>query len=297
VSALSSRPRDSDLEIFEQHRPALRALAYRMLGDTASADDIVQESWLRWHGREVEVDNPRSYLLTIATRLCLNQLSSARSRNEQLRAWLPEPIEGTDVDTDDALGIMEQVSMAFLVALQRLSPAERAVLLLHEVLDLSHTEIGRLLDKTEAASRQILRRAREGVADTRSVAPASPDEHRRLLHAFAEAARAGDIGALMTVLAERAVLITDGGEGGVRSGRVRNLMRPLAGAKKIAAFVTAADSDTWKDYREQMLNSEPALVSYRDGHPVAALFISVADGKIAEIYIQADRARLGHVKA
>jgi RNA polymerase sigma-70 factor (ECF subfamily) len=295
VTTLSSPSRERDLQIFEEHRPALRALAYRMLGDTASADDIVQEAWIRWQGRDVEVDSPRSYLLTIATRLCLNQLSSARSRHEQLRAWLPEPIESSELETDAALDIMEHVSMAFLVALQRLSPAERAVLLLHEVFDLSHGEIARLLDKSEAASRQILRRAREGVSDTHSVAPVSPDEHRRLLHAFAEAARAGDAAALTTLLAERALLITDGGEAGVRSGRVRNLMRPLTGAKKIAAFVTAADSAAWRDYQEQMLNGEPALVSYRDGRPVAALFISIADGKIAEIFIQADRARLGHV--
>jgi RNA polymerase sigma-70 factor (ECF subfamily) len=281
-----------DLDLFEQHRPALRALAYRMLGDTASADDIVQEAWIRWQARAVEVDNPRSYLLTIATRLCLNQLASARSRHEQLRATLPEPIEDPG---EGALELMEQVSMAFLVALQRLSPAERAVLLLHEVFDVSHTEIGRLLDKSEEASRQLLRRARAGVAETRAVAPASHDEHRRLLRAFADAAQAGDVDSLMRMLAADAVLITDGGQAGVRSGRVRTLVRPLLGAKKIAAFVTATDGAEWRDQQEHMLNGQPALVAYRDGRPFGVLQLQIADGKIAEVYIQADPGRLRRV--
>ncbi|NVB79118.1 MAG: sigma-70 family RNA polymerase sigma factor [Kofleriaceae bacterium] len=281
-----------DLELFEQHRPALRALAYRMLGDTASADDIVQEAWIRWQARDVEVDNPRSYLLTIATRLCLNQLSSARSRHEQLRARLPEPLEA---QSEGALEIIEQVSMAFLVALQRLSPAERAVLLLHEVFDVSHADIGRLLDKTEAASRQLLKRAREGVAETRAVAPVSHDEHRRLLRAFADAAQAGDVDSLMRMLAADAVLITDGGTAGVRSGRVRTLVRPLLGAKKIAAFVTATDGAEWRDQREHVLNGQPALVAYRDGRPYGVLQLGIADGRILEVYIQADPSRLGHV--
>jgi len=280
-----------DATTFEAHRDALKGLAYRMLGETAAAEDVVQDAWLRWQGREVVVDNPRSYLLTVVARLCLNQLDSARVRREELRTRLPEPIEVEDDGAETSLEIMEQVSMAFLVALQRLRPAERAVLLLHEVFDLSHAEIAALLHKTEAGTRQILKRARDGVASQRSVAIASHDEHRRLLRAFGDAARTGDLATLATILADDAVLITDGGAAGTRVGRVRNLIRPLRGAKKIAAFVTAADGRAWQDSRPYMLNGQPALVAFRDGRPFAALLLVIADGRITQIFIQADPER------
>jgi RNA polymerase sigma-70 factor (ECF subfamily) len=286
-----------DVAIFEEHRSALKALAYRMLGDTASAEDVVQEAWIRWQGRQVAVENARAYLLTATARLCLNQLDSARVRREELRTWLPEPIAVEDDSAGTGLEIMEQVSMAFLVALQRLTPAERAVLLLHEVFDMSHAEIATLLGKTEPGSRQLLRRAREEVATKRSVTTASHDDHRRLLRAFSEATRDGDLAALTTMLADDAVLITDGGRSGVRVGRVRNLSRPLRGAKKIAAFVTAADARAWQDSRDYVLNGQPALVVFRDGRPFAALFLSIADGRIVQIFIQADQARLGRIVA
>lgn len=277
-----------DIATFEAHRGALQRLAYRMLGDTGDAEDVVQETWLRWQGRGADVANPRSYLLTTTARLCLNQLDSARARREDLRARLPEPIE-VEVDS---LEILEQVSMAFLVALQRLTPAERAVLLLHDVFDLSHAEIATLLERSEAGTRQILRRAKDGVAAQRRVATATHDDHRRMLHAFAAAVRAGDLAALTTLLAEDAVMITDGGDTGVRAGRVKNLARPLHGAKKIAAFVTAPDAKAWEDVRAYVLNGQPALVAHQDGRPFAALLLAIADGRIVQVFIQADAARL-----
>lgn len=284
---------DPDVDVFEHHRGALMALAYRMLGDTASAEDVVQEAWIRWQDRKVAVDHPRSYLLTTTARLCLNQLASARARREDSRAWLPEPIEVED--DGDGLELMEQVSMAFLVALQRLRPAERAVLLLHDVFDMEHAEIAALLHKSEAATRQVLRRAKQAIADQRTVAVASHDDHRRLLRAFADTVQRGDLAALTALLADDAVLITDGGEAGVRAGRVRNLVRPLRGARKIAAFIAAADPRTWQDHHELVLNGQPALVAYRDGRPFAAVFLAIADGRIAQIFIQADADRLGHL--
>jgi RNA polymerase sigma-70 factor (ECF subfamily) len=167
--------------------------------------------------------------------------------------------------------------------------------LLHEVFDLSHAEIGTLLGKTDASTRQIVNRARGEIAAKRPVTIASRDEHRRLLQAFSEAARKGDLAAMTTLLAEDAVLITDGGRDGVRAGRVRNLVRPLTGAKKIASFVAAVDGRAWEDSREYVLNGQPALVAFRDGRPFAALFVSIADGRIVQIFIQADVARLGRI--
>jgi RNA polymerase sigma-70 factor (ECF subfamily) len=285
-------PNDQDDHIFEQHRDALRGLAYRMLGDTASADDAVQDAWIRWRRRTVAVTNPRGYLLTIVARLCLNQLDSAR---HDPRAWLPEPVEVEDDSAGAGIEIMEQVSMAFLVALQRLNPAERAVLLLHEVFDLTHAEIAAQLDKTEAATRQILKRARDGIAAARGVAIATHDEHRRLLRAFIDAIHSGDLDALTRLLTEDAVLITDGGRTGARVGRVRNLVRPLQGARKIAAFLTAVDAGGWQDTRDHVLNGQPARVAFRDGRPFAALFLAIADERIVQIFIQADAERLTRI--
>lgn len=280
----------TDTDTFEAHRDTIKALAYRMLGDTASAEDIVQDTWLRWCRRDEPIVNPRAYLLTIAARLCLNQLSSARVRHEDPRAWLPEPI------ADDAgFELAEQVSMAFLVALQRLSPAERAVLLLHEVFDFGHAEIAALLHKTEPSTRQLLKRARDAIADQRRIATASPEEHRRLLRAFHAAARTGDLATLSSLLADDAVLITDGGTAGVRSGRVRNLVRPLQGAKKIVAFLTAAETSAWADARDHVLNGQPALVVYREDRPLAAMFLAIADGRIVQVFLQADPERLRHL--
>ncbi|MDB4956956.1 MAG: polymerase, sigma-24 subunit, subfamily [Myxococcales bacterium] len=286
---------DDDVTIFEQHRGALKALAYRMLGDTASAEDVVQEAWIRWQGREVQVENPRSYLLTVATRLCLNVLGSARARREEPRTWLPEPIDVEDQSSGLGLEVMEQVSMAFLVALQRLSPAERAVLLMHDVFDMTHAEIAKVLDKTEAASRQVLKRAKQGVTEAREVVAASHDDHRRMLRAFAEASRTGNVAALTALLAEDAVLITDGGRSGVRVGRVRNLNRPFRGAKKIASVVARSWQAAPEETREYVLNGQPAIVAFRDGRPFAALFLAIANGKIVQIFIQADRDRLGRI--
>lgn len=282
-----------DLATFEAHRAALQRLAYRMLGDLASAEDVLQEAWIRWQRHGGDVANPRSYLLTITARLCLNQLDSARARREDLRTQLPEPIEVEDEGA--SLEVMEQVSMAFLVALQRLTPAERAVLLLHDVFDLSHAEIAALLERSEAGTRQLLKRAKAGVASQRRVATASHDDHRRLLRAFGVAARDGDLAALTTMLAEDAVLITDGGATGVRAGRVKNLMRPLRGARKIAAFVTAADPRAWQDSRDYLLNGQPALVAFQHGRPFAALFLAIADGRIVQLFMQADAERLRRI--
>src|SRR5689334_7474239 len=141
------------LETFQAHRKELVALAYRMLGDMGRAEDMVQEAWLRWQEHEVEADSPKALLVTIVTRLCLNELASARARREESRSdRLPEPVDLGESGMQ--LEALEQVSMAFLVVLERLSPAERAVLLLHEVFDFPHDEIATIVQRTEAASRK-----------------------------------------------------------------------------------------------------------------------------------------------
>src|SRR5437899_3102169 len=148
---MSDQRAREDLAVFESHRPAMVSLAYRMLGDVGRAEDMVQEAWLRWQHRQEAVDSPPAYLVTMVTRLCLNELDSARARREQSRGdRLPEPV-ALEEGPLGRIEALEQVSMAFLVILQRLTPAERAVLLLHDVFDFPHAEIAALIDKNEAA--------------------------------------------------------------------------------------------------------------------------------------------------
>src|SRR5258708_3292320 len=207
-----------DAETFETHRPALLALAYRMLGDMARAEDAVQEAWVRWQSRHVDVDTPKAFLLTTVTRLCLDELGSARARREERRSdRLPEPVD-LDESGIGRVEMVDQISMAFMVLLQRLTPAERAVFLLHDVFDMSHGEIATLLGKNDAACRQLLSRARENVAAERRVFQTSREQHRKLLTAFVRAILGGDHERLLELLAEDAGLIADAGPSRGRYG-------------------------------------------------------------------------------
>jgi RNA polymerase sigma-70 factor (ECF subfamily) len=286
-----------DTRIFESHRPDLLALAYRMLGELGRAEDVVQEAWVRWQKRASEVESPKAFLVKVVTRLCLNELASARVRREESRPdRLPEPIPLDSIGIG-RVEILDQISMAFLVVLQRLSPAERAVFLLHDVFDFSHAEIAELLGKSDAACRQLLSRAKENMAAERRRLSPSTEEHRRLLQAFLKAANAGDVEDLKKVLADDAMMIADGGPAGIRIKGVRNLPRPLVGADKVAAFVVAFARRPARplDTRECELNGLPAIVALQDGRPVVAILLAVADGRIRRLFLQADPARLTHV--
>jgi RNA polymerase sigma-70 factor (ECF subfamily) len=289
--------RPDDAEVFETHRGTLLALAYRMLGDMARAEDTVQEAWLRWQDRHVEVLAPKGFLLTTVTRLCLDELGSARARREESRGdRLPEPV-ALDETGIGRVEMIDQISMAFLVVLQRLTPAERAVFLLHEVFDMGHAEIGALLGKNEAACRQLLSRGRENVAAEKRVFETSPAEHQRLLMAFVRAVTGGDQEPLADILAEDAVLIADTGPAGGRYGQIRNVGRPVVGRTKIvAAMKAAARQDVRRpDIQERVLNGQPAVVAFLDGRAIAAILVSVAEGKIRHVFMQTDPERLRHV--
>jgi RNA polymerase sigma-70 factor (ECF subfamily) len=289
---------DNNTEPFEAHRPALLALAYRMLGDMGRAEDAVQEGWLRWRNRKVHVDAPKAFLLTTVTRLCLDELNSARSRHEESRSdRLPEPID-LDESGIGRVEMTDQISMAFLVLLQRLTPAERAVFLLHDVFDMKHAEIGALLGKNEATCRQVLNRGREHVTTERRVFQTSPEEHRRLLMAFVRAAMSGDQQQLLDLLAENAVFIADAGPDGQRLGRTRSMGRPVVGTRILSvlkAFASQQHASPEALFRERTLNGEPAVVAFRDGRAVRAILVSVVDGRIQQVFLQLDPARLRHV--
>jgi RNA polymerase sigma-70 factor (ECF subfamily) len=285
----------ADLGIFESHRALLVAHAYRMLGDLGRAEDMVQEAWLRWSGRHVEAASPRAYLVTLVTRLCFNELDSARTRREESRGdRLPEPVD-LDEGGIGRVEVLDQVSMAFLVVLQRLTPAERAVLLLRDVFDFDYKEIAALVGKTEPACRKLLERARQNVATEKRLFSASPEAHRRLLAAFTQAASAGDLDALVAMLAEDAVLITDGGPEGRRVAGIRNLQVPLKGAARIAAFITATARSAQLEAEVHELNGQPAVVFYHDDAPFAALLLAVADDRIHRVFFHADLRRLRYL--
>jgi RNA polymerase sigma-70 factor (ECF subfamily) len=263
----------------------------------ARAEDMVQEAWIRWQ-RQLEVDSAKAFLLTTVARLCLDELGSARARREESRSdRLPEPVD-LDQTGIGRVEMLDQISMAFLVLLQRLTPAERAVLLLHDVFDMRHAEIAALLGKSDTACRQLLKRAREDVASERRVFQTSPDEHRRLLTAFVQATTGGDQNALLEMLAEDAVLIADAGPGVVRYGRIRNIGRPVVGRRKIAALLKIIGSQTVGpaiELQQRTLNGEPAVVIFQGGRAVSAILVSVAEGKVRHVFLQFDRERLKHV--
>jgi len=285
----------TDLAVFEAHRALLLAHAYRMLGDLGRAEDIVQDAWLRWQGRRDEVVSPRAYLITIVTRLCLNELDSARHRREESRGdRLPEPVDLAATGLD-RVAALDQLSMAFLVALQRLTPAERAVLLLRDVLELEFSEIGALVGKSEPACRKLLERAREHVATERRLFATPADAHRRLLGAFVKAATAGDAGELAALLVGDAVMVADGGAAGRAVGGVRNLALPLNGAPAIAAFVVEVTRRAALAVELREVNGQPAMVTYDGAGPFSVLLLGVADDRIHRIYVHADAARLGHL--
>jgi RNA polymerase sigma-70 factor (ECF subfamily) len=294
-----ARSTADDLAVFESHRALLVAHAYRMLGDLGRAEDMVQEAWLRWDRRDaqVEVDSPRAYLVTLVTRLCLNELDSARTRREESRSdRLPEPVD-LDEGGIGRVELLDQVSMAFLVVLQRLTPAERAVLLLRDVFDFDYKEIAALVGKSEPACRKLLERGRQNLATEKRLFATSREAHERLLAAFTQAAAAGDLDALVSMLAEDAVMVTDGGPEGRRVGNIRNLQAPLHGATRIAAFVAATARSSDLDTEVHELNGQPALVFYDEGAPFAALLLAVADDRIHRVFFHADTARLRYLGA
>jgi RNA polymerase sigma-70 factor (ECF subfamily) len=219
------------LEFFSQHRPLLFAVAYRMLGSSAAAEDLLQETFIRWQkAADVKIASPRALLVTILTRLCINHLQSAQARREEyFGQWLPEPLVTTPTQNPvAAFEIDESLSLAFLLLLERLSPMERAVLLLREVFDYEYVEIASILEQSEPNCRQILRRARQHIKESRPRFDASVEQREELLRRFSEASSQGDLDGLVSLLSKEAVFYSDGG------GKAPALPKPIYGAENIA---------------------------------------------------------------
>jgi len=287
----SNRPRDSDP--LAPHRGRLLGLAYRMLGSRSDAEDIVQDAYLRFAGA-TDVHNPEAFLVTIVTRLCLDRLKSAKAQREvYVGPWLPEPVcDAEGLSPDAATELADDLSFALLLALDRLSPMERAAFLLHDVFDTPFAEIAAMLDRTEASCRQLATRARRAVRDERPAPSATPDNHARLLMAFGEAVTSSNVARLAELLRDDAVAITDGG------GRKTAARNPIHGADKIARFfIGLAAKNAGHEIRVEpaMINGAIGALLYLDGELDHTFSMAIDGERIAAIYLVRNPDKLRHL--
>ena len=279
------------MSAIEEQRALSFGVAYRMLGSVAEAEDVVQDALLRLHQAE-DVANPEAFLTTVTTRLAIDVLRSARVKREAyVGSWLPEPLV-----EDEAAGMVETdetVSLAFLVALERLTPDERAVLVLREAFDYGFDEIADVVGKDPANCRQILSRARRRVADDRHRFDPDPGEGRALAQRFLEAARKGDMDGLVAMLAPDAVLVGDGG------GKARSIGAPMVGAlqvgRALATFYRMAEE--WGvALRPAVVNGGPGFRSFdAEGHLVNVVGLDVESGVITRVHSMLNPDKLGHL--
>ena len=283
------------LATFDQHRSLLFSIAYRMLGSVADAEDMLQETFIRWQqAGEEDVRSPRAFLVTIISRLCITHLQSARVRREEyVGQWLPEPlVTNPGNDPLQAIHVDESLSMAFLVLLERLTPVERAIFLLREVFEYEYSDISAVLGQSEANCRQILTRARQHVNALRPRFKASMRKRNDLLERFLRAATSGDMDALLSLLSKDAVLHSDGG------GKAIAVPNVIEGAEKVARGVVGAlrklvPKEVVRCPME--INGAPGLVSYLDGKPFSAVSLDTTDGQIRAIYIVTNPEKLEHL--
>jgi RNA polymerase sigma-70 factor (ECF subfamily) len=278
------------METFESYRPLLFSIAYRMLGSAMEAEDIVQEAYLRYRTTpEAEIRSPRAFLSTIVTRLCLNQLQSARAQRETyIGPWLPEPIL---TDTREESGL-ESISMAFLVLLESLTPLERAVFLLREVFDYEYAEVAKIVGREEAACRQLFSRAKKHLTESRPRFQATPESHRAILNQFLQAVIVGDLDGLTNLLAEDVTMWSDGG------GKVRAATRPLYGRERVATFFLSTRRFAQAEMRVEVaqVNGKDAVI-LRDGEgsPLYVYTFETDAGRVQAIRIVGNPDKLRHL--
>jgi RNA polymerase sigma-70 factor (ECF subfamily) len=279
---------------FVIHRNLLFTVAYEMLGSAADAEDVLQESWLRWADvDQAQVRNPRAYLVRIVTRQALNQLRSvSRRREEYVGEWLPEPLL-TSPDVADDVELAESVSIAMLTVLETLGPTERAVFVLREVFDVPFDEIAEAVGKTPAAVRQIAHRARDHVAARRPRIQVERDEQEQVMERFLEALNTGDLQGLMDVMAPDVVLVADGG------GVVTAAKRPIVGVEKLGAFFAAGLAAWGGELRgiPMWLNGAPGARVEADGSLVGAISLTVENGRITRIHSIVNPQKLARLDA
>jgi RNA polymerase sigma-70 factor (ECF subfamily) len=263
-----------------------------MLGSRSDAEDVVQDAYLRFAGAH-DVQNPEAFLVTVVTRLCLDRLKSAKAQREvYVGPWLPEPVfDAENLSADNATELADDLSFALLLALDRLSPLERAAFLLHDVFDMPFPEVAAMLDRSEAACRQLASRARRAVRDERPAPPRAPDSHARLLEAFAAAVASGNVTQLAELLRADAIALTDGG------GRKSAARNPIVGADKIARFfIGLAGKNAGHAIRIEpaMINGAAGALLYMNGELDHTFSVAIDGDKISAIYIVRNPDKLRH---
>jgi RNA polymerase sigma-70 factor (TIGR02957 family) len=266
-------------EAFARHRRLLFTVAYEMLGSASDAEDVVQETWLRWANVDhAEVREPRAYLIRIVTRQALNRLRSlARRREDYLGEWLPEPLL-TSPDAAADVELADSVSIAMLTVLETLGPAERAVFVLREVFEVPYEEIARAVGKSTAAVRQIAHRARAHVDARRPRMAVDPTEQQEAVDRFLAAVQGGDLQGLLDVLAPDVVVVSDGG------GFAPAARRPIRGAERVASQLIRGKDALGFEATAVWLNASPAIRLDVDGKVDTAVSLTVEDGRITQIF-------------
>ena len=285
---------------FEPHRSHLRGLAYRMLASMAEAEDVVQDAYVRWHriGAKARgvIENPRAWLSKATTRLCLDRLKSARAQRESyVGPWLPEPVIEPEAASDPA-ELAQDLSVAFLLLLERLSPLERAAFLLHDVFEMSFAQVAEVLRRDPAACRQLANRARKHIETGRPRFAANRQDQARIAAAFLAAAGSGNVGELAAVLAHDAVLISDGG------GKAKAALNPIEGRDKIIAFLLGIRKKSplpeGTEYRPILVNGLPGFLIIRpEGTIEQTLSFEVQDGVVRRIYAVRNPDKLKALRA
>lgn len=278
---------DTVTDVFEEHRPVLVGVAYRMLGRVADAEDVVQEAWLRWSGADrSEVREPRGYLVRVTTRLAIDRLRQVKARNEAyVGPWLPEPYAtdfgDTVPDTAERAVLADSVSLAVLVVMESLSPLERAVFVLREAFGYPYAEIAAMLDRGEAAVRQLSGRARKHVEERRPRYDVDPVQRRDLTERFLAAAAEGDLQGLMSMLAPDVRLVGDSG------GKSKAPLRVIETADKVGRFLVGASRKGVPDpsFRFLELNGGPAILFLSGDKPDSVFQLDVVDGLIQSVYV------------
>lgn len=275
------------VEQFETYRPLLFSIAYRMLGSVMEAEDMVQETFLRYRGTPGEsIRSPKAFLSTVITRLCLNQLDTARVKREAyIGPWLPEPLltaEDPRMSPADEVEMRESISVAFLVLLETLTPLERAVFLLRQVFEYEYAEIAAIVDKDEVACRQLFSRAKKHIAEHRPRFKPTPEQHRQVLDRFVRAVTDGDVDGLNRMLAEDVTMWADGG------GKIKGAAtRPLHGREAVARFLMASTQLAAAGYRAEAaeVNGEPAVILRAGDRAFLVVFIALEQDQVHEVRV------------
>ncbi|MGW1739894.1 RNA polymerase sigma-70 factor [Nocardia sp. NPDC001965] len=291
---MSDHATDPATETFLAHRNLLFTVAYEMLGSAADAEDVLQETWLRWVKVEPgQVSDQRAYLVRITTRQALNRLRTMKRRKESyVGPWLPEPLL-TAPDTTQDIELSESMSMALMLVLETLSPTERAIFVLREAFGVGYDEIAAAVDKTPAAVHQIAHRARRHVEARRPRRAVTPGQTRAVLEAFRRALQTQDLQSLLDVLAPDVVVVSDGG--GIKAAA----LRPIVGADKVVRFFVGglAKTDAVLTVDPTVVNGNPALAFRLDGELDGVMAARVEDGRITGLYFVRNPEKLTHVES